>query len=334
MPTPPPQRDDSMIAGLNDLLQLDHDAVQAYTVAIDLVRDTRYREQLVEFRADHKRHIEQLAAVVRALGGLPIELPHPTAPLKLAVQALGAAPGDATLLLAFKAVEGQVRDRYRRAAASSLPSQVLEIVRLGAEDEERHYAWVEKSLRERGVGAGTLPHGVASAVEGLHRMLADPIEGIERQIMQAVGHLVGTSPSDAAAARGADAAEVPNDALRFAAALHALEETGDVERMVMLFDERAEVSGPTDRAPHRGQEGARRFWRMYRDSFDEIHSEFEKIVEGRDGTVMLEWTSRGVTVTGAPVTYKGVSVAEIPEGRVTRFRTYFDTRDLAADTGP
>jgi ketosteroid isomerase-like protein/rubrerythrin len=364
------QSSDRLIADLNDLLQLDHDAVQAYTVAIDVVRDARYREQLVEYRSDHKRHIEELAGLVRARGGLPIELPHPTAPLKLAVQALGAAPGDSTLLLAFKAVEGQARDKYRRLASSGLPDDAREVVQRGAADEDRHYAWVEQTLRERGVGAGTLPHGVASAVEGLHKLLADPIEGAERQIMQLVGNLLGTSkartggaapsPVDVASqaagmAAGAagmgaspgttpgatasrasmgpdgtdqDAAERAGDALRFTAALHALEETGDVERMVMLFDDTAEVSGPTDMAPHRGQEGARKFWRMYRDSFDEIHSEFEKIVEGGDGTVMLEWTSRGVTATGTPITYRGVSVAEIPDGRVTRFRTYFDTRDL------
>lgn len=357
------QTTDHLIAELNDLLQLDHDAVQAYTVAIDVVRDARYREQLVEYRADHKRHIEELAGLVRGRGGLPVELPHATAPLKLAVQALGAAPGDSTLLLAFKAVEGQARDKYRRVASSAaLPDDAREVVQRAAADEDRHYAWVEQTLRERGVGPGTLPHGVASAVEGLHKLLADPIEGVERHIMQAVGSLVGTSksrpggtaPSPAAAAQGAastaasgtsagasgtaparddDEAERSGDALRFTAALHALEETGDVERMVMLFDDTAEVSGPTDQAPHRGQDGARRFWRMYRDSFNEIHSEFEKIVEGGDGTVMLEWTSRGVTATGTPITYRGVSVAEIPDGRVTRFRTYFDTRDLEVGRG-
>jgi ketosteroid isomerase-like protein len=374
------QNDDTLIAELNDLLQLDHDAVQAYTVAIDVVRDPRYRDRLVEYRADHKRHIEELAALVRGRGGLPIELPHPTAPLKLAVQALGAAPGDSTLLLAFKAVEGQVRDKYRRMAAKSHPAEVKEVVQRGASDEDRHYAWVEQTLRERGVGAGTLPHGVASAVEGLHKLLADPIEGLERQIMQAVGSLAGTtkerpggeapSPADVmgaanpmaasdttaaaesmaapagtagapgagAGATNADharvtdgAAEEEGEAQRFVAALRALEEGGDVEGMVMLFDDRAEVSGPTDRAPHQGKEGVRHFWRMYRDSFGEIHSEFEKIVEGRDGTVVMEWTSRGVTATGTPVNYKGVSVAEIPEGRVVRFRTYFDTRELEGE---
>src|SRR5207237_4367847 len=107
-----PDSSAAYIADLNDLLQLDHDAVQAHTIAIDAVRDARYRETLVEYRADHKRHIEELAGLVRERGGLPVELSHVTGPLKLAVQSLGAVPNDVTLLLAFKAVEGQVRDKY------------------------------------------------------------------------------------------------------------------------------------------------------------------------------------------------------------------------------
>ena len=53
----------ALIAALNDLIQLDHDAVEGYTIAIDRIRDATRRETLVDFRADHKRHIEELAAL-------------------------------------------------------------------------------------------------------------------------------------------------------------------------------------------------------------------------------------------------------------------------------
>src|SRR5215208_7189497 len=89
------------IADLNDLLQLDHDAVEAYTIAIDFARDEQIRQTLVDYRADHKRHIEELSGLIRARGGLPTELPHATGPLKLAVQGIGAVAGDNALLLAF-----------------------------------------------------------------------------------------------------------------------------------------------------------------------------------------------------------------------------------------
>ena len=198
--------DARLIADLNDLLQLDHDAVQAYTVAINLARDAGIRDQLVEFRADHKRHIEELAALVRDRGGLPIELPHPTAPLKLAVQSLGAIASDETLLLAFKAVEGQARDKYRGFARNRYPDDVAQVVSRAASDEETHYDWVESTLSARGVGAGTLPHGIARLVEGVHQAIANPIEGLGRNITEQVGRAVGTTRT-----RGGSEAPSPRD---------------------------------------------------------------------------------------------------------------------------
>ena len=423
MPTADTPRDADIIADLNDLLQLDHDAVEAYTLAIDLVRDTTYREQLVAFRADHKRHIEELGALVRARGGLPTELPHPTGGLKLTVQALGALGGDTPLLLAFKAVEGQARDKYGRFARKAFPQDALDVVKKAAADEEKHYAWVEQALAERGVGRGTLPHGIAQVVEGIHKLIADPAERAEREVMRAVGRVVGTtrsrggsaapSPVDAAAGaanRAADAADdlsrragggagasssggladraaraassamdamdrmgdalagrragasagastgaggaqghtthapgagefginavspAPSDAEslpadEFIEALHALEEGGDVERMVQLFDDDCELTNPTHAAPHRGVEGVREFWRSYRDTFEEIHSDFSRVVETGD-TTLLEWTSSGRARGGEPIRYSGVSILETRAGKVHRFRAYFDSSAL------
>jgi rubrerythrin/ketosteroid isomerase-like protein len=334
--------DTKLIAELNDLLQLDHDAVEAYTIAIDRLRDASRRETLVTFRADHKRHIEELAALVRGRGGLPIELPHPTGALKLAVQALGSLGDDTSLLLAFKAVEGQVRDKYQRAAQRISAADAAEVVRRAADDEKRHYAWVERTLQELGAGSGTLPHGVASAVEGIHKLLADPIERVEREVMRHVGNVMGTTrsrggaeaplPTDGATPGGASASGRSAGTQQFIEALRELEETHDLERMVSLFDEESEVSNPMDAAPHRGQEGARRFWRTYRDSFEEIHSDFSRIVES-DDAAMLEWTSRGVLRGDRPIDYSGVSVLELRGGKVRRFRTYFDARPFETEAG-
>jgi ketosteroid isomerase-like protein/rubrerythrin len=330
-----PTSDATLIAELNDLIQLDHDAVEAYTIAIDRIRDTTRRQSLVEFRADHKRHIESLAALVRERGGLPTELPHPTGAIKLAVQALGALGDDISLLLAFKAVEGQVRDKYQRAARRTAPSDMADVIRTGAEDERRHYTWVERSLHELGAGSGTLPHGVASAIEQIHKLLADPIERVEREVMRHVGNTVGTTrsrggaeaplPTDGAATAAAPSTPSGASTRNFIEALRALEETNDLERMVSLFDSAAEISNPMEASPLHGQDGARRFWRTYRDSFEQIHSDFSRIVES-DDAAMLEWTSKGVLRGDRPIDYSGVSVLELRDGKVRRFRTYFDAR--------
>jgi ketosteroid isomerase-like protein/rubrerythrin len=351
MPDATPGREHDITAELNDLLQLDHDAVQAYTVAIDVVRDESLRESLVEFRADHKRHIEELAALVRARGAVPTELPHPTAPLKLAVQALGAMPGDTSLLLAFKAVEGQVRDKYARFAARPFPDDAADVIRRAAQDENRHYAWVEGALQKLGAGKGTIPHGVARVVEGIHKLVADPLEALERQVMGAAQDIAGmagragargggsppssgTSSTSTASSSPSSSARDAGSAQQFVEALRLVEERGDVDAMVALFHADAEASNPTHAEPLRGESGVRHFWTAYRDAFDEVRSDFTKIVEGPDGTAMLEWTSRGRLRGGEPVSYSGVTVLELRDGRVRRFRAYFDPAPLVERARP
>ncbi|MES2521344.1 MAG: nuclear transport factor 2 family protein [Gemmatimonadota bacterium] len=118
-------------------------------------------------------------------------------------------------------------------------------------------------------------------------------------------------------------------AQQFIDALHRLEERHDLNGMVALFGDDAEVRNPTDSSAHQGVDGARHFWDAYRRSFEEIHSEFRSVVEN-DGVVMLEWTSRGRAAKGAPVEYDGVSVVEYRDGKVQRFRAYFDPSALQA----
>ena len=145
--------DIALLAELNDLLQLDHDAVQAYTLALDHLTDDLYRSSIDAFRADHQRHVGDLTRLIRSRGGTPVELPHiPTGVFKLAVQGVGVAGGDRGILLAFKANERQVRDKYRRAVAAGHPADVREVLRRNADDEVAHYAWVLEALDDLGAG--------------------------------------------------------------------------------------------------------------------------------------------------------------------------------------
>ena len=177
----------SLIADLNDLLQLDHDAVEAYTIAINLVRSDAHRDRLVAFRADHKRHIEELAALIRDRRGVAVELPHlPTGPFKLAVQAAGAFGGDAAVLLAFKANERQVRDKYARYLDRSYPTDVAAILRRAADDEEQHYRWVSDTLLQMGHGDRSLTGMAERVFENVHARVADVVENVERTVMEGV----------------------------------------------------------------------------------------------------------------------------------------------------
>lgn len=174
------------VAMLNDLLQLEHDALPAYRIAIAGLRDPARRERLQAFRDDHLRHVDELTRLIEARGGVPLRLPHlPTGLFKLAVQVAGLPGGDRAILLAFRANERQSREKYRRRAAehaggAGREPELAGFLRRAAEDEARHYAWVCGSLEEMGLGRRTLVGAANGAFARFHGTLADRIEGAGR----------------------------------------------------------------------------------------------------------------------------------------------------------
>lgn len=177
-----------LVAELNDLLQLDHDAVAAYDLAIRALRSQAYRDAVAAFKADHQRHIEELTRLIRDHGGVPVQIPHlPTSIFKLLVQAAGAmGRGDTAVLLAFKTNERQSRDKYRRAAERiTADPQVSVVLGRAAADEARHYAWALQELDELGLGPETTTRRVENVIEVAHARMGDVIESVEREGMAA-----------------------------------------------------------------------------------------------------------------------------------------------------
>ena len=113
-------------------------------------------------------------------------------------------------------------------------------------------------------------------------------------------------------------------ASRFMQTLQQIEETGDVEPLVAMFTENAELMNLAMVEPLQGQDGARSFWEKYLSVFERIHSEFTNVIEG-DSTAVLEWVSEGALSTGESISYRGVSMIETKNGQVHHFRTYYDS---------
>lgn len=111
---------------------------------------------------------------------------------------------------------------------------------------------------------------------------------------------------------------------QFMQTLQQTEDTQNVEPLVALFAEDAELTNLAMSEPLRGQEGARKFWQKYLSVFDRIHSHFTHVTEGSD-TAVLEWVSDGKLSSGEPIKYPGVSIVEVDRGKVQRFRTYYDS---------
>lgn len=113
------------------------------------------------------------------------------------------------------------------------------------------------------------------------------------------------------------------NAQTFIDALRAIEERRDFGPMLALYAEDSETRSAHDSRPHRGREGAERFWRAYRAAFASVRSHCRTVVEG-ERQICIEWTSRGESVHGAPFEYSGVSLVEVDDDGIRRFQAYFD----------
>jgi rubrerythrin len=213
-----------VLDGLNDLLQLDHDAIGAYQVAIEKLEDPDQRMQITGFLSDHERHVRDLNTLIQELGGTPKNEPHATGPFKEALQSLGGLGGDKGVLMAFRTNELQVRTKYDNYASKAVfwPNNVKALIDRNALDEERHYRWVSETLERMGVapGEGMETTAATKLREGMSRL--DSARG---RAGEAVSGAVGTART-----RAADGLE------------------GAAERLDTLADQQASAGGARARA--------------------------------------------------------------------------------------
>lgn len=123
---------------------------------------------------------------------------------------------------------------------------------------------------------------------------------------------------------------MPADMAESFKGLQEAERTRDVEPLVRLFSEDAEVESPMLHRSHRGLDGARQFWKEYLGAFGDVRSEFTD-TRRTETSATLEWKSDGTLPGGKPISYRGVSLIDFGDGKVKRFRTYYDSAAFLPD---
>jgi len=208
-----------ILDGLNDLLQLDHDAVGAYEIAMEKLMDRDHAAQIAGFLRDHERHIRELNELISELGGQPKNHPHLTGPFKLALQSLAGLAGDRGLLTAFRHNELQVRAKYDTYAAKAnfWPNNIKRIIDRAALDEERHYRWVSDVMAAMGLGAGEGPELDATNAAREHMMAHGTRMDQVRETVSEVAGQARETVSDVAEQARERAAEMAEQARILAA---------------------------------------------------------------------------------------------------------------------
>jgi uncharacterized protein (TIGR02284 family) len=134
---------------LEDLIQLDYDAADAYQAAIDRLENSSYRSALGEFKRDHLRHIDELGDILSSMGRTPPKEGDMKALLTKGKVVIAGLMGDEAILQAMRTNEADTNTAYERAVKfSGLPSNTRDVLQRGLEDERRHCEWILETLKQ------------------------------------------------------------------------------------------------------------------------------------------------------------------------------------------
>lgn len=137
----------TVINELNKLINLGYDAIAAYEAAIERLVTPEYRERLWEFKSDHERHVRNLTACVKRLGGKAAVSGDIKRVLSKGIVILGNINHDKGVLEAMKSNENQTSLFYEEALQKlGDDPDVADLLLRNLEDERRHRLWLVSTL--------------------------------------------------------------------------------------------------------------------------------------------------------------------------------------------
>lgn len=142
------QTDDSqkIAKHLNNVIELDYDAISAYQAAIDRLENAQYKSKLEEFKQDHQRHVEALGKLVQAHGEEPASSGDIKKVLTKGQVVIAGLAGDAAILEAMKLNEDQTNRMYEKEVEEAFPQDIHKALEQGLADERRHRSWINQTL--------------------------------------------------------------------------------------------------------------------------------------------------------------------------------------------
>ncbi|HKY19642.1 MAG TPA: PA2169 family four-helix-bundle protein [Vicinamibacterales bacterium] len=135
------------IKALNELIELDYDAIEAYRAAIERIDSQTYKAALNTYCGDHERHTQNVGEVVRALGGTPAQGPDMKKYLTKGKVVIADLVGDDHAILTAMLMNEEVTNKaYEAALKLELGAGARSVVEANLTDERRHRAWIQAQL--------------------------------------------------------------------------------------------------------------------------------------------------------------------------------------------
>jgi rubrerythrin len=131
---------------VENLLLLEHDAIAAYVQTIDRLENPEFKSQIVAFKADHDRHVQQLTELAGVVGATPYREGDAKQLLTTGKVAMASLMGDSAILTAMRSNEEDTVTAYERACSFvDATPQARSIFEAGHADELRHREWMSNA---------------------------------------------------------------------------------------------------------------------------------------------------------------------------------------------
>lgn len=145
---------ENIIDAIKSLIELDFDAIEAYDAAINRLENELYKKAMKEFKADHERHVRELRAYLKTQNE---KAPNEADFKSLLTQgkvAIAALVSEKAILKAMQSNEEDTNAAYECISKhSGVTSPLADILKRGLEDEQKHYRWIDNTLKAEKLSA-------------------------------------------------------------------------------------------------------------------------------------------------------------------------------------
>lgn len=129
---------------LKDLLELEFDALEAYNESIKRLENSEYKQQMSDFRDDHKHHIEKITQLLKTHNIEFTRGPDAKQWLTKGKVIIADLLGDTAILKAMWTNEIETNMAYERMHNhEDIWSDAKDFILEGFSDEKKHKAWLE-----------------------------------------------------------------------------------------------------------------------------------------------------------------------------------------------
>jgi hypothetical protein len=133
---------------LQELVELDYDAIEAYEAAIEKLENPEYKMMMQEFKDDHRRHVQEIGEILTAHGKTVPKSADAKKWLTKGKVMIAALMSDISILSAMQSNEVDTNTAYENVNSHEGKwIDIEDILKRGWEDEKRHKAWLDSIVK-------------------------------------------------------------------------------------------------------------------------------------------------------------------------------------------